>query len=87
MIISLKKYYRKFFAEKLFIIKVSGKVIMDKTARENIVQNIGELINDNIKVLLIYGGGDAIDTSLNEANIQSLKIDGRRITQKEILKS
>lgn len=86
MINSFKKYYRKFFAEKLFIIKVSGKVVMDKTARENIVKNIGELIDDNIKVLLIYGGGKTIDEDLKSANIESLKINGRRITRKEDIK-
>ncbi len=86
MIDSFKKYYRKFFAEKLFIIKVSGKVVIDQNARENLVQNIGELINDNIKVLLIYGGGKTIDEDLQKANINSLKIDGRRITQEEDIK-
>jgi len=86
MINSFKKYYRKFFAEKLFIIKVSGKVVMDKTARDYIVQNIGELINDNIKVLLIYGGGQTIDKDLKEANVESLKIDGRRITREDDIK-
>ena len=86
MIDTFKKYYRKFFADKLFIIKVSGKIVTDITARENLVKNISEFINDDINVLLIYGGGDAIDASLKEANIESLKIDGRRITRAEDIK-
>ncbi len=86
MIDTFKKYYRKFFAEKLFIIKVSGKIVTDKVARENLVQNIAEFIADDINVLLIYGGGDAIDAALKKEKIESLKIDGRRITRAEDIK-
>ncbi len=83
MIDTFKKYYRKFFAEKLFIIKVSGKIITNKIARENLVKNIAEFIADDINILLIYGGGDAIDAALLQEEIKSLKIDGRRITRAE----
>jgi len=86
MIDSFKKFYRKHFQEKLFVIKVSGKVMTDKNARENMVKNIQEFVNDNINILIVYGGGDAIDASLKSANINSLKVDGRRITGEEDIK-
>jgi len=82
MINSFKKFYRQTFKGELFIIKVSGKVIADKSARENLIDNIHELIKDGIKVLLIYGGGESIDNALTN----SLKIDGRRITSKDDIK-
>ncbi len=83
MINSIKKFYRQTYSGKLFIIKASGKIITDKTARENLIENIHELVKDGIKVLLIYGGGEAIDEALKEAGIISTKINGRRITSKE----
>jgi len=82
MINSIKKFYRQTFRGELFIIKVSGKVIADKTARENLIDNIHELIKDGIKVLFIYGGGESIDNAL----VNSTKIDGRRITSEDDIK-
>ena len=70
MIDSFKKFYRKHFQEKLFIIKVSGKIMTDQNARENLVKNIQEFVNDDINILIIYGGGDAIDASLKQAGIK-----------------
>lgn len=86
MIPIFKKFYRKLFQDKLFIIKVSGKIAIDQEARENLIANIKELTDDGIKVLLIYGGGSSIDQSLLENNIISKKIDGRRITSAEDIK-
>jgi len=86
MINSIKKFYRQTFSGELFIIKASGKVITDQASRENLIQNIHELIKDGIKVLFIYGGGEAIDIALKENGITSEKINGRRITSEEDIK-
>lgn len=86
MINSIKKFYTQSFKGKLFIIKASGAVIVDRDARENLIQNIQELIDDGIKVLLIYGGGVAINDALEEAGITSEKVNGRRITSEKDIK-
>jgi acetylglutamate kinase len=86
MINSIKKFYRQTFRGELFIIKVSGKVVTDQASRENLIQNIHELIKDGIKVLLIYGGGEAIDKALQENGITSEKVNGRRITSEKDIK-
>ena len=39
-----------------------------------------------MKVLLVYGGGHAIDDALNEAGIAPRKVDGRRITGPQEIK-
>lgn len=83
MINTVKKFYRQRFRGQLFIIKASGKIITDQKSRENLIENIHELVKDGIKVLLIYGGGEAIDNALKEAGVMSEKINGRRITSKE----
>ncbi|MEM8833522.1 MAG: acetylglutamate kinase [Pseudomonadota bacterium] len=80
MIVLFKKFYRHLFQEKLFIIKVSGKIIIDQEARENLIDNIKELVDDNINILLIYGGGIAIDDALKKEGLEIRKVDGRRIS-------
>ncbi len=86
MLNSLKKFYRNLFQGQLFIIKASGKIITDKKSRENLISNIQELTNDGIKILLIYGGGEAIDMAMSDANLTPLKIDGRRISSDKDIK-
>ncbi len=86
MMNSLKKFYRNLFQGQLFIIKASGKIITDSAARENLIAQIQELTEDGIKVLLIYGGGEAIDEAIKEANLTPTKIDGRRISSESDIK-
>ena len=86
MINQFKKFYSKIFRDQLFIIKAGGRIITDKNARENLIKNIQELTNDGINVLLIYGGGEAIDTAMGEINITPTKIDGRRISSADDIK-
>ena len=83
---SINKFYHDFFKDQLFIIKASGKIITDQAARENLISNIQELTNNGIKVLFIYGGGDAIDAALKEARLKPHKIDGRRISSADDIK-
>lgn len=86
MINQFKKFYSKIFRDQLFIVKAGGRIITDKTARENLLKNIQELNKDGINVLLIYGGGESIDQAMNEANRAPTKIDGRRISSVDDIK-
>lgn len=86
MFSSLKKFYLNLFKDQLFIIKAGGRVITNKDARENMIANIQELTNDGIKILLIYGGGEAIDEALIAEGRKPLKIDGRRISSADDIK-
>lgn len=86
MIKSFKKFYRQLFEDKLFIIKASGRIIEDKTARENMIENIKNFTENGIKVLLIYGGGAAIDLAMHDQGLIPTKIDGRRISSQDDIK-
>ncbi len=76
----INAFYESKFRDNLFIVKASGAVIEDDTARNNLMANIQELTLHGIKVILIYGGGLAIDAALNERGIEIKKTNGRRIT-------
>lgn len=86
MINPIKKFYKQTFKGELFIIKASGAILVDRDARENLISNIHELVRDGIKVLLIYGGGVAIDQDLKKADVETQKVDGRRITCEKAIK-
>lgn len=76
----INAFYESKFRDNLFIIKASGSVIEDDTAREMLITNINELTLQGIKVILVYGGGLAIDAALKERGIDVAKHEGRRIT-------
>jgi acetylglutamate kinase len=86
MIKSFAQFYSQLFHDKLFVIKAGGRVITDQDARENLINNIQELTNDGINVLLIYGGGEAIDIAMKEAGRTPTKIEGRRISSRDDIK-
>lgn len=86
MIKSFQQFYRQLFQDQIFVIKAGGRVITDVAARENLINNIKELTHDNINVLLIYGGGEAIDIAMKEAGITPTKIEGRRISSDNDIK-
>lgn len=76
----INAFYESKFRDNLFIVKASGSVIEDDKARASLMKDIRELTLQGIKVVLIYGGGLAIDAALNERNIEIKKTNGRRIT-------
>jgi len=76
----INAFYESKFRNALFIVKASGSVIENEGARNNLIANIRELNLQGIKVILIYGGGLAIDKALENRGIEIKKHQGRRIT-------
>lgn len=76
----INAFYESKFRDNLFIVKASGSVIENEDARNNLIANIRELTHHGIKVILIYGGGNAIDAALEKRGVEIKKNDGRRIT-------
>ena len=76
----INAFYESKFRDNVFIVKASGSVIEDENARNTLMANIRELTHHGIKILLIYGGGNAIDAALNSRGIEIKKHQGRRIT-------
>ncbi len=81
----INAFYESKFRDNLFIVKASGSVIENEQARNNLIANIRELTHHGIRVILIYGGGHAIDLALEKRGIEIKKNDGRRITDSETI--
>lgn len=73
-------FYESKFKDNLFVIKVGGKIIEDQAALENLLSNIRELNHVGIKVLMIYGGGRAMDELAEARGVEVKKTGGKRIT-------
>ncbi|MBI1300178.1 MAG: hypothetical protein GC137_00830 [Alphaproteobacteria bacterium] len=76
----INAFYESKFRDNIFVVKASGNVIENEKARDNMIANIKELVLHGIKVILIYGGGHAIDVELATRHIDVKKVEGRRIT-------
>lgn len=77
---NIKEFYRTKYKGSLFVVKVGGRAITDDKSRISLLSNIKDLTDSGIKVLLIYGGGHAIDDALKAEGIEPRKVNGRRIT-------
>ena len=76
----INAFYESKFQGNLFVIKASGKVIEDDEARDALIRNIHQLTLHGVQVLLIYGGGRAMDEQAHARGIEVTNHDGRRVT-------
>lgn len=76
----INAFYESKFRGHLFVIKAGGKVIEDDKSLSDLIANIRDLTSHGIKVLLIYGGGRALDVAAEEQGLTIQKHNGRRIT-------
>lgn len=76
----INAFYESKFKDNFFVIKAGGKVIEDAKSLDNLLSNIRELTHKGIRVLLVYGGGHAMDEEAEKRGIDVKKIEGRRIT-------
>ncbi|MEX0813977.1 MAG: acetylglutamate kinase [Chitinophagales bacterium] len=71
---------------KRALIKYGGNAMLNDTLKIEIARKIKKLTESGYQVILVHGGGPFINSSLEEANIQSQFIDGHRVTTKEALR-
>ncbi len=76
----INAFYESKFRGNIFVIKAGGKIIEDDTALDSLISNINDLNRHGIKVLLVYGGGRALDEASAEQGLEVKKYNGRRIT-------
>ena len=76
----INAFYESKFKDNFFVIKAGGKIIEDERALENLLSNIRDLTLQGIRVLLIYGGGHAMDEEAEKCGVKVNKIGGKRVT-------
>ena len=76
----INAFYHSKFKDNLFVVKAGGKIIEDKKALDNLIADIRSLNHLGIKVLLVYGGGEALDRAVESRGNGIKRENGRRVT-------
>jgi acetylglutamate kinase len=80
----VKKYIKKYSKEKI-VIKCGGKVLLDQSLLNNLIEDIVILKKLGLTPILVHGGGLGIKKKLDEQNIESKFIMGLRVTDEKMI--
>ena len=81
----VEKYIKKYSKEKI-VIKCGGKVLLDQTLLNNLIEDIVILKKLGLTPILVHGGGLGIKKKLDEQNIKSKFVMGLRVTDEKMVK-
>ena len=82
--LEVEKYIKKYSKEKI-VIKCGGKVLLDQSLLNNLIEDVVILKKLGLTPILIHGGGLGIKKKLDEQNIKSKFIMGLRVTDKKMI--
>ena len=77
---SQKKLYLAKFQNKIFVLKIGGEIVAEKTILEAILKDIKKLADNGIKIVFVHGGGKQADILAAQIGHTPVKIHGRRVT-------
>ncbi len=77
--------YIQRFIGKTFVIKYGGHAMVDQGLKEQVLQDIALLKFVGINLIVVHGGGPAINEMLQKFNIESRFLDGLRITDQKTM--
>jgi len=71
------------FRDKIFVVKLGGEVLDSAGATRSVGEQIALMWHLGIRVVLVHGGGTAVDGLAERLNVETLKVAGRRVTTPE----
>jgi acetylglutamate kinase len=80
------KYVRA-FRNKPFVVKIGGDVLADGTARKSICGQLALLSSFGIPLVIVHGGGSAVDRLCQHLGLTTQKVAGRRVSTPEVLEA
>ena len=81
----VEKYIKKYSKEKI-VIKCGGRVLLDQTLLDSLIEDVVILKKLGLTPILVHGGGLGIKKKLEEQNIKSEFIMGLRVTDGKMIK-
>ena len=81
----VEKYVKKYSKEKI-VIKCGGRVLLDQSLLNSLIEDVVILKKLGLTPILIHGGGLGIKKKLDEQNIKSKFIMGLRVTDEKMIK-
>lgn len=79
--------YVRAFRGKTFVFKLGGEVLGSAAARRQLCEQLTVLWSFSIRVVLVHGGGTHLDALCRALGLPVEKVDGRRITTREVLQA
>lgn len=80
------KYVRA-FRNKPFVVKIGGDTLADSASRKSICGQLALLSSFGIPLVVVHGGGPAVDRLCQHLGLATQKIAGRRVTTPEVLEA
>lgn len=71
------------YRKKIVVVKYGGNAMINDELKEAVMRDLVLLTTVGIKVVLVHGGGPAINKTLDKMNIESKFVDGLRVTDKD----
>lgn len=71
------------YRKKTIVVKYGGNAMINDELKEAVMRDLVLLTTVGIKVVLVHGGGPAINKTLNKIGVESKFVDGLRVTDKE----
>ena len=83
---SAAAYVRR-FRHRTFVIKVGGALLEDPAICRALCRQVALLWSFSIQVVLVHGGGPALDALCEKLSLPVEKVDGRRVTNSAVLEA
>ncbi|MGC1322978.1 MAG: acetylglutamate kinase [Candidatus Udaeobacter sp.] len=78
------KYVRA-FRNKPFVVKIGGDILADGALRKSVCGQLALLSSFGIPLVVVHGGGPAVDRMCQHLGLATQKIAGRRVTTPEVM--
>ena len=71
------------YRKKIVVVKYGGNAMINEELKEAVMRDLVLLSTIGIRIVLVHGGGPAINKALDKMNIESRFVDGLRVTDKD----
>lgn len=71
------------YRKKTIVVKYGGNAMINDELKEAVMRDLVLLTTVGIKVVLVHGGGPAINKTLDKIGVESKFVDGLRVTDKK----
>ena len=71
------------YRKKIIVVKYGGNAMINDELKEAVMNDLVLLTTVDIQVVLVHGGGPAINKTLDKIGVESKFVDGLRVTDKE----
>src|SRR5215467_12918577 len=79
--------YVRVFRNKPFVVKIGGDILADRVLRKSVCGQLALLSSFGIPLVIVHGGGPAVDRMCQHLGLATQKIAGRRVTTPEVLEA